>query len=173
MKKFAFLPISLLLIAAASCGGNTASKDKDASAEATEQTKQAMPEQPLESGQYRAVSYDITGKNIRKGKFDGRVLLYVSPESSGFYVFENGNRAKIDYKVLLKAPFEKADSGRYTAVDLKDLPVTLTPDSVDWVLSFEKGENKVNITIESAPMNTGTPVEIMERIAAQIQKNKQ
>ncbi len=173
MKKLAFLPISLLLIAAASCGGNNAAKDA-ADSTATEQAAEAaMPEQPLESGQYRAVSYDITGKNTRKGKFDGRVLLYVSPESSGFYVFENGNRAKIDYKVLLKAPFEKADSGRYTSVDLKDLPVTLTPDSLDWILSFEKGENKVAITIESAPMNTGTPVEIMERISAQIQKNKQ
>lgn len=172
MKKLAFLPITLLLMAAASCGGNSASKEA-AQEEVAEQAEQTMPEQPLESGQYRAVSYDITGKNTRKGKFDGRVLLYVSPESSGFYVFENGNRAKIDYKVLLKAPFEKADSGRYTAVDLKDLPVTLTPDSLDWILSFEKGESKINIGIEAAPMNTGTPVEIMERISAQIQKNKQ
>ena len=88
------------------------------------------------------------------------------------YVFENGNRAKIDYKIVLKQPFEKGDSGVFRTVDVNDLPVTISADSTLYTLSFEKNKHQVNISFEQEPMNTGTALEIMERISAQIQKNK-
>ncbi|MBD5299635.1 MAG: hypothetical protein HDS22_06680 [Bacteroides sp.] len=163
-----FAAAALLLLA--SCGGNNS---KEATAEATQVAETAFIEtQPVPSGQYRAVSYDITGKNPRKGKFDGRLLISLSPDQSGMYVYENGNRAKIDYKVVLKAPFEKGDSGVYKTVDVNDLPVTIAPDSTDYVLAFKKGETDIKIGFESEPMSTGTALEMMERISAMIQKNK-
>lgn len=165
---FASALMSAMLFA---CGSGA--KQESAEAAQQEDTAAFQETQPLESGQYRAFSYDIVGKNSRKGKYDGRVMFYLSPEQSGFYVYENGNRAKIDYKVVLKTPFEKGDSGIYKAVDVKDLPVTLRPDSTNYILSFEKNDNKIAIGFEQAPMFTGTPLEMMEKVAAQIQKNKQ
>lgn len=128
--------------------------------------------QPVKSGQYRAVRYDIAGEKARKGAFDGRVLISLSPEQSGMYVFENGNRAKIDYKIVLKEPFAKGDSGVFRAIDVNDLPVTISPDSTLYILSFEKNKHQVSISFEQEPMKTGSALEIMERISAQIQKNK-
>lgn len=165
---FTTLMMSAMLFA---CGSSSKQESTEAAQEAD--MAEFQKSQPIESGQYRAFSYDITGKNARKGKYDGRVMFYLSPEQSGFYVYENGNRAKIDYKVVLKAPFEKGDSGIYKTVDVKDLPVTLTPDSTNYILSFEKNDTKIAIGFEQAPMSTATPLEMMEKIAAQIQKNKQ
>lgn len=168
MNPARLLAMAALFLAMVSCGGNK---------QASESTVKAVDDdtfyatQPVKSGQYRAVSYDIVGDNTRKGKFDGRVLISLSPEQSGMYVFENGNRAKIDYKLVLKKPFEKGDSGRYTTVDVNDLPVTITTDSL-YVLSFEKGKNKISIDFDPTPMNTGSALEIMEKISAQIQKTK-
>ena len=102
MNPARLLAMAALFLAMVSCGGNK---------QASESTVKAVDDdtfyatQPVKSGQYRAVSYDIVGDNTRKGKFDGRVLISLSPEQSGMYVFENGNRAKIDYKLVLKKPF--------------------------------------------------------------------
>ena len=49
--------------------------------------------------------------------------------------------------------------------------LTITTDSL-YVLSFEKGKNKISIDFEPTPMNTGSALEIMEKISAQIQKTK-
>lgn len=168
MKKLTLLAATAMFFACSACsGGNKESKEETQVDEVA-----FISTQPLESGQYRALSYDITGENARKGKFDGRILISLSPDQSGMYVFENGNRAKIDYKLVLKKPFEKGDSGRYATVDVNDLPVVISPDSLNYILSFEKGKHKINIEFEKAPMSTGTALEIMERISAQLQKNK-
>lgn len=165
--KIAFSIFLTISMVACSPKGDNASTVKENEVSAQEFAEN----QPLESGQYRAVNYDITGANPRKGRFDGRVMFSLSPEQSGIYVYENGNRAKIDYKLVLKTPFEKGDSGVYKATDVNDLPVVVAPDSIGYQLSFEKNKNVVRIGIDSVPMHTGSPLEMMERISAQIKKN--
>ena len=170
MKTIRFFAAAACMALMASCGGG-ASKEKAAEKAVDDEAFYAT--QPVVSGQYRADSYDITGPNERKGKFDGRLLISLSPsEQSGMYVYENGNRAKIDYKIVLKAPFEKGDSGVYKTVDVNDLPVTIFSDSLGYVLSFEKKDSKVKIGFEKDPMSTGSALEMMERITSTIQKNK-
>lgn len=165
IRKFIFgAMIALALGACSPKGGSEKPADEETSAAFVES-------QPIESGQYRAVSYDIEGANARKGRFDGRLLVSLSPEQSGMYVYENGNRAKIDYKLVLKSPFEKGDSGIYKAIDVNDLPVTISTDSTIYTLGFMKNNHNVKIAFESAPMTTGTPLEMMERISSMIKKN--
>lgn len=169
MKKVTIIGAALALLATA-CGGHASKSAEGESATMTQAEFAAT--QPIESGQYRAVRYDIEGPNARKGMFDGRLLVSLGQEQSGMYVYENGNRAKINYKIVLKTPFEAADSGRYRAEDVNGLPVVLTPDSAMWTLGFNKGENAVNILFEAEPMQTGTPLEMMERIATAIKNNQ-
>ncbi len=168
MKFYSIIAAALLSLMFAACSGGA----KEQKSETPVDDEAFYSTQPVTSGQYRAVRYDIAGEKARKGMFDGRVLISLSPEQSGMYVFENGNRAKIDYKIVLKQPFEKGDSGVFRTVDVNDLPVTISADSTLYTLSFEKNKHQVNISFEQEPMNTGTALEIMERISAQIQKNK-
>lgn len=126
--------------------------------------------QPVHSGLYNADYYDIQGTNPRKGKFDGRIYFSLSPETSAFYVFENGNRTKIDYTVTLKHPFEKNDSGIYCSVDTKDRPVTVNTDSTTYFLDFQRQGEEVKIGFSPKARHTGTALEILEKMAAQ--KNK-
>lgn len=167
IRKFVYGAMIAFTLGACSPKGGSESK----SSETGISEKEFAESQPIESGQYRAVSYDIEGQNARKGRFDGRLLVSLSPEQSGMYVYENGNRAKIDYKLVLKSPFEKGDSGVYKALDVNDLPVTLSTDSTIYVLGFDKNSHQVKISFESAPMMTGTPLEMMERISTMIKKN--
>lgn len=169
MKATRLFAMAAFIFALASCGGN---KSASGNAEKAVDDDAFYATQPVKSGQYRAVSYDIVGQDSRKGRYDGRVLISLSPEQSGMYVFENGNRAKIDYKLVLKQPFEKGDSGIYRTVDVNGLPIVITTDSTVYTLSFEKGKNKVSIDFESEPMKTGTALEIMEKISAELQKKK-
>lgn len=169
MKTISYFAAAIIMAVMASCGGST----KETKVEKAVDDEAFYATQPIVSGQYRVESYDITGTNPRKGKFDGRLLVSLSPsEQSGMYVYENGNRTKIDYKIVLKAPFEKGDSGVYKTVDVNDLPVTITPDSLGYVLAFEKNKAEIKIGFEKEPMTTGSAVEMMERISAAIQKNK-
>lgn len=167
MKLYSIFATAVMTLLFVACSG-TAKEQKEA---APVDDAAFYSTQPLKSGQYRAVRYDIEGEKGRKGMFDGRILVSLSPDQSGMYVFENGNRAKIDYKIVLKKPFEKGDSGVYRTVDVNDRPITIQTDSL-YVLSFEKNKHKIDITFEPSPMNTGSALEIMERISAQIQKNK-
>ncbi len=170
MKTTSIFSIFSMLLLLAACGGNT--KENAESAPVDDDAFYST--QPVHSGLYNAVSYDITGgSNPRKGKFDGRLFITLSPETSALYVFENGNRTKIDYKVVLEKPFEKGDSGVYRTVDVNGLPVTIAPNSLDYILSFEKNKAKVEIGFESKPKSTGTAFEILERMNEAIQKNKQ
>lgn len=176
MKTIRFFAAAAFMALMASCGGG--SKENSAAAEKAIDDDAFYATQPVVSGQYRAVSYDITGgNNPRKGKYDGRLIISLSPsEPSGMYVYENGNRAKIDYKIVLKTPFEKGDSGIYKTLDVNDLPVTISSDSIGYLLSFEKGsgdnQSQIKIGFEKDPMSTGSALEMMERITAAIQKNK-
>ena len=175
MKKILFYAAATCVAFMASCGGGSKEAGK---AEKAVDDEAFYATQPVVSGQYRAFSYDITGgNNPRKGKFDGRLLVSLSPsDPCGMYVYENGNRAKIDYKIVLKAPFEKGDSGVYKTVDTRDLPVTISSDSLGYVLSFEKkgtdATTQIKIGFEKDPMSTGTAIEMMERISTAMQKNK-
>ena len=168
MKTASIFSLFAALLLFVSCGG---SKEKAAQAPADDDAFYAT--QPVHSGLYDATSYDIVGTNARKGKFDGRVFFSLSPDLSAIYVYENGNRTKIDYKVVLEKPFEKGDSGIYRSADVKGLPVVMTPDSAGYVLSFEKPGVKVAIGVQKNPRNTWSALETTERMNEQIQKNKQ
>lgn len=165
-KIFGFLAVMLLF---AACGGGN--KEKASSAPVDDDAFYAT--QPVHSGLYDATSYDIEGTNARKGKFDGRVFFTLSPEASAIYVYENGNRTKIDYKVVLQKPFEKGDSSIYRTVDVKGNAVTVTPDSVGMMLRFEKPGVKVAIGFDKNPRNTWNALETLEKMNEQIQKNKE
>ncbi|MDE6577841.1 MAG: hypothetical protein K2K58_06700 [Muribaculaceae bacterium] len=128
--------------------------------------------QPIKSGEYYAVRYDIEGENARKGAFDGRMMATLSPELTVLYVYENGNRTKIDHKVILEKPFEKGDSGNYSSVDSKGLPVIINTDSTVYVLTFEKGKEKYNISFDSKPKSEASAFDMQQRINEQVQKNK-
>lgn len=168
MRISSILCAGAVVMMMASCGA-TKEKGSDSAASVTETA--VMEPQPVESGLYNAATYDITGDEARKGRFDGRIYFTLSPEQSAFYVYENGNRTKIDYKVVLERPFEKGDSGIYSTTDVKGLDVRLRTDSV-YVLEFTKNDDQVKIGFDPAPKFTGTPLEILEKMNEQIQKNK-
>ena len=152
------------LLVFTSCGGGTAKEENKVDDEGFYKT------QPVVSGLYDADYYDITGTNPRKGHFDGRIYFSLSPDLSAFYVFENGNRTKIDHVVSLQKPFEKGDSGIYYSVDNKNNPVTINTDSTMYVIDFTRGVENLKITFNPKPRHTGTAVEILEKMNAQ--KNK-
>ncbi len=105
MKTFAYSGVILAALCLASCGAGEKKEAKAVDDDAFYAT------QPVRSGIYRAVDFDIAGgKEGRKGHFDGRVMMALSPEQSGMYIYENGNRVKLDYSIMLSAPFAKTDS---------------------------------------------------------------
>lgn len=160
-KTMTFLAAASMMVLA-SCGGNGSAGQNDSTgAESTD-----MSEQPVESGQYDVTSYDITGKDARKGAFDGRLLIALSPEQSALYVYENGNRTKINYALLLEKPFEKTDSN-YVTTDSKGRQVTMTPDSTGYVLKFERGESTMSFNVDRTPRSTGTAMSVLEQITKQ------
>lgn len=165
MKKFTLALLPLFLMA---CGGSGNSSSQDTAKAVDDDAFYAT--QPIHSGLYDAETYDITGKSDRKGHFDGRIYFSLSPEMSAFYVFENGNRTKIDYTVTLKHPFEIGDSGIYRTIDAKDLPVSITPDSALYYLSFQRSGEDVKIGFSPKPRHVGNALEILERMAAQKKK---
>lgn len=164
-----FMFMSFAGLVLAGCGNNKSNDggDKAVDDEAFYAT------QPVKSGLYDADYYDITGTNARKGHFDGRIYFTLSPEQSAFYVFENGNRTKIDYLVNLQKPFEKNDSGVYVTMDKKDEPVTVKADSANLVLGFKRGAEDIKITFNPKARFTGSALDVLEKMAAQKNKNKQ
>ncbi len=177
MKASRFFAIVAAGLILASCGGNAAKDTATDSTVATETTAIENDEfyasQPVHSGTYIANSYDITGERARKGKYDGRIIFTLSPSTtSALYVYENGNRAKINYKVILKHPFEKGDSGVYKTVDVNDLPVTITPDSTEYYLAFQKNNSNIKIGFEPKPKTSTNAFEALEDMNKEIQRNK-
>ena len=166
MKKTYLMIISTIFgLLFFACGG--ASKNSGDTEKAAVDDDSFYTTQPVHSGLYDAENYAITGKSEKKGKFDGRIYFSLSPEMSALYVFENGNRTKIDYLVALKQPFEKNDSGVYVSVDTKDIPVTVTPDTTLYYLNFQKNGDNVKIGFSPKPRHTGNALEILERINQQ------
>lgn len=174
MKKLKLLASLLFIGLLSSCGSSTSSGSDSTETANTAETDDATfyASQPVESGLYDASEYDITGENERKGKFDGRIYFSLSPQLSAFYVFENGNRTKIDYKISLKHPFQKEEDGVFKSEDTKDQPVTITPDSTFYSLEFSKNDSKVKIIFNPKPRHTGTALEILEKINQTAEKNK-
>lgn len=151
-----------------SCGSKTSGSDKETASVSQEEFNAS---QPVQSGLYDADYYDIVGKNPRRGKFDGRIYfaLQPSPDLSAINVFENGNRTKIDYTIVLQKPFEKNDSGVYVTVDKKDNPVCVVADSV-YSLKFIHFNDTVQINFNPKARHTGTAVEILEKINERTRK---
>ena len=150
-----------------SCGGNTTKPADDGGVD----DDAFYATQPLHSGLYDADYYDITGTNARKGHFDGRIYFSLSPKTSGLYVFENGNRTKIDYIVGLKAPFVKGADGVYSTTDLKDKPVTINTDSTTYFLKFIHFNDTVSIGFSPKARHLGSAIDILEKMNAQKNKN--
>lgn len=167
MKKTFISGLALVALALFSACGSKGSDNGAANAEAD--TAAFAENQPVESGIYDASAYVITGENAREGKFDGRVIVALSPEQSALYVYENGNRAKINYSVVLERPFEKGDSGIYRTVDVKGKPVVVTTDSV-YTLTFDKNAQQVKIDFSNSPRTTGSAIDMLERMNEQLKK---
>lgn len=165
MKKVIIGLAMALMLTATACSSKSESNKEESGI-----TQSEMAQQPVENGEYLASHYDISGKKERAGSFDGRLMVSIGDEQSVLYVYENGNRAKIDYKVLLEKPFEKGDSGVYKTNDTKGRPVIITSDSTMNVLKFEKNESEVKINFDKTPKSTGTAMEMLERITTQMDK---
>ncbi len=166
MKTFKLLGLCGLAFFMASCGGN-ANKEKEAEAEAANEA--FLAEQPVESGIYDAIYFNITGKDARKGQFDGRVIYALSPEQSAVYVYENGNRTKIKHLLMLEKGFQKSDS-IYTATDAKGMPVTVGNDSTDMYIKYIANSDTVTITFNPKARNSYTPIEALAKIKEEASK---
>lgn len=149
-----------------SCSGTA----KEGTSDSTAPT--AMQPQPVESGLYDASRYEISGENARKGSFDGRLMVAISEDQSALYVYENGNRTKIDYTVVLAAPFEKNDSGLYVTKDNKGIDVTINTDSTVNVLTFNRNDSKIRIDFSKEATTQADALTMLERMSEQKAKNK-
>ena len=172
MSKHSFKALSVTAVTALfvillnSCGGGAKSEQAEPTDDAA-----FYATQPLHSGLYDADYYDISGgNNPRKGRFDGRIYFTLSPAQSAFYVFENGNRTKIDYIVALQKPFEKGDSGIYYTTDTKDRPVTINTDSTMYTLNFHRSGEDMKIIFSPKARHESSALDILEKMNAQ--KNK-
>lgn len=164
MKAIKILCLSGLIFALTSCGGNKQS----AADEAASKEEAFFAEQPLESGIYDATYFDIKGKNERKGQFDGRVIVSVSPDQSALFVYENGNRTKIKHILMLDSALEKNDSV-FTSTS-KGLPVTLKADSATYVVNYVVYGDSVAITFNQTPRSTYQPLEALKKIQEEASK---
>lgn len=172
MKTKNFLPLLFAgaILSFGACGNSQKANESVEQIEAEDEAFAAT--QPLESGLYDASYFDISGgANPRKGHFDGRIYFALSPELTAIYVFENGNRTKIDYYLAMQKPFEKTDSGTYVTTTPQGEAVTLKPDTL-YSLQFVKGGSNVDITFDPKPRHTGDYMQIMEKIQETREKNK-
>lgn len=160
MKKFKFLCVAGLMLAMASCGGNTKTSADEENATVAEES--FYDAQPLSSGIYDATHFDIKGAKERKGSFDGRVIVSISPEQSALFVYENGNRTKIKHIVMLDGAFEKADSV-YTSSS-KGNPVTLSADSANYIVNYVAGADTVAIIFNQKARTAYEPLEALKKI---------
>lgn len=162
MKKMIFMS-ALLTLLFASCSGNSAkqegSSDDAAFAEA----------QPVESGEYRAVSFQDTAANAVRSRFDGRILFALDPQNSGIYVYENGNRTHFKASIALDGSFEKQDS-IFSAKDTKGNPVMVYPGTEADTLLITRGGEPVKIAFERKPISELPAREVWTRISSLLAK---
>lgn len=157
MKKTVLLFAMIMALAATSCSSN----GKESGSKVEEET--FAENQPLQSGTYDATYFDITGPNARKGHFDGRLMVSLSPEVSALYVYENGNHAKIEYLVMLDHPFEKGDSGIYKSLDKEGKQVIIREDSIN-TLTFDRKDSQVCIQFDKTPKSVQPAFDVLQRI---------
>jgi len=162
MKKLVLLSAATVAMLAASCGGNKSEDKVDDSAE-------FAASQPLVSGEYRAVSFQDTASSAVRTRFDGRILLALSPDNSGIYIYENGNRTRFKASVSLSAPFEKQDS-IYVAADKDSHAIKLIKGTDIDTLTIYRAGKPVKVAFERKPMSEMTATEVWGRISAQIAK---
>lgn len=161
MKVLKFLSLSALMLAMVSCGGNSqkaASEEENATV--NEEAFYAL--QPVASGIYDATYFDIKGVNERKGQFDGRVIVSVSPDQSALFVYENGNRTKIKHLLMLDSAFAKTDS--VYSSESKGNPVTLTADSANYIVNYVANGDTVTITFNQKARSAYDPLEALRKI---------
>lgn len=171
MKKIALMLMAAFFgFALFSCGlGHN--KDADPS-DLLEDDEAFYSTQPMVSGFYNVETYDITGKNDRKGKFDGRMYLSLNPKMSALNVFENGNRTKIDYTIPFTKPFEKGDSGIYKTKDILGNPIVLVKDTTLYFLTFTKHDEEITVGINPEPRYTDKAYNIIMKMHDRVKKNK-
>lgn len=167
MKVLKFIGVAGLLLAMASCGGNKQAAEDTTATAAAEETTSAV--QPLVSGVYDAVYFDIKGETPRKGPFDGRVIYSMNPDQTAILVYENGNRTKIKHVIMLSAPFAQSDS-TYTSTDAKGNPVVLGKDSTSYYLNYVAKSDTVTITHNQPPRNTYSDMEALQKISEEANK---
>lgn len=167
MKKILyFLAVSVMAVCASACSSGSQKESSDsAKADAS-----FASEQPVESGEYRANSFQYVEKDARRMVFDGRMIVALDPANSGIYIYENGNRTNFKARLSLKKAFEKSDSV-YVATDSKDLPVTLLTGTEDIdTLVFTKGGKVVKLAFERKPLSVMTPQDAWKKITSQLEK---
>jgi len=163
MKTIKILCLSSLILALGSCGNN-----KKAAEEAAANEETFYAAQPIESGIYDATYFNIKGNDSRKGAFDGRVIVSISPEQNAMFVYENGNRTKIKHLVMLDAPFEKGDSTYTTAS--KGAPVSLATDSTNYIVNYINNNDTVTITFNQQARSKYQPLEALKKIQEEASK---
>lgn len=146
------------------CGGKNESKN--------EQTDRAAEtfasSQPLASGEYRAVSFQYGDLQSDRNRFDGRIIVALSPDNSGIYIYENGNRTDFKATIALSKPFEKKDS-IYVAYDRAGKPVSVIKGTENDTLVFVKRDTiTTKVAFERKPMAELSASAAWERISAKI-----
>ena len=163
MKVLKYFAVAAAFLALAACSGNKSTTTEDSSASTTDKDAAFYESQPLESGEYRVVSFQDAAPGSARTRFDGRMIISVTPESANLYIYENGNRTKFTAVVALTKPFEKSDS-IYASTDVKNLAVDIIPGTEADTLSFTKAGTPVKVAFERTPMSTFTPMEALQRI---------
>lgn len=164
MKTIAFAAASTLMLLTG-CSGN---KSADAAGKAAADDEAFYASQPIESGEYRAVSFQYGDAAADRERFDGRVLIALKPTSSGILIYENGNRTHFKAAMMLSKAFEKSDS-TYTATDSKGDAVRLIKGSAGTdTLAFPKEGKTVKVAFESKPSPALSPADAWERINARL-----
>lgn len=158
MKKTLFILAVGLTFFMGACGSNAEKEGEHV------MTPEEFEEnRPFESGTYQVNYYDITGENERKGHFDGRMLASLDPEVGVLYFFENGNRAKIKYRIILDKPFEKGEDGIYVARDKDGNLVIVSSDSTSHI-NFKKNDSKIRLDFDIKPINTQPAKDVLDKI---------
>lgn len=162
-KSFILGAAALAMVAFASCGG-----EKKGEAEVADNAEFAA-EQPLASGEYRAVSFQYEEPDSKKMPFDGRMLVSLDSENSIIYVYENGNRTHFKAMEVLSKSFTQADS-THVATDSKENPVIVKPGAEVDTLIIVKDSKPVKVAFERTPMKEMTAIDAMTRISTLVSK---
>lgn len=163
MKKVFMMIIAIGSLMLSSCGGT----DKSNGNKGADSTLFAES-QPLNSGEYRALSFQYADE-AQRNNFDGRILVALSQDASGIYIYENGNRTKFSARLSLASPFAKEDT-IYVAKDNKGNKIELVPGADADTLSFIKGSKGVKVAFERKAMSEMTTEEAWKRITEKLEK---